>query len=70
MDNDELLTDEYVADLLAKDAKASAIRYSALGLDGLTHSRSVEFEQRRGKLTETGPLQINRNQTLGFYETS
>lgn len=35
----EDLTDEYVAGLLAKDAKESSIRYSALGLDGFAPSK-------------------------------
>lgn len=30
----ELLTDAYLAELLAKDAKAASIKYSAMGLDG------------------------------------
>jgi hypothetical protein len=34
MANDEILTDEYVAKLLAKDAKESSIKYSALGIEG------------------------------------
>jgi len=32
MANDEPLTDDYVAGILARDAKESAIKYSALGL--------------------------------------
>lgn len=40
MAKDELLTDDYVASLLAKDAKESSIRYSALGLEGFSsHSK-------------------------------
>ncbi|KAG9245351.1 hypothetical protein BJ878DRAFT_501826 [Calycina marina] len=35
----EPLTDEYVVTLLAKDAKESSIRYSALGLEGLVPSK-------------------------------
>ncbi|KAM3084161.1 hypothetical protein ACMFMG_001738 [Clarireedia jacksonii] len=33
MPNDDILTDDYVANLLAKDAKESSIRYSARGLE-------------------------------------
>lgn len=33
MANQEVLTDDYVAELLAKDARESSIRYSALGLE-------------------------------------
>jgi len=36
MANEEILTDDYVADLLAKDAKESSIKYSALGLEAFT----------------------------------
>ncbi len=39
MADDELLTDDYVARLLAKDAKESSIKYSALGLEGFAQSR-------------------------------
>jgi hypothetical protein len=39
MANNEILTDEYVASLLAKDAKESSIKYSALGLEGFASSR-------------------------------
>lgn len=33
MTNDDILTDDYVADLLAKDAGDCAIKYSAMGMD-------------------------------------
>jgi hypothetical protein len=33
------LSDEYVASILAKDAKESTIRYSALGLEGFAQSK-------------------------------
>jgi hypothetical protein len=33
MPNDDILTDDYVADLLAKDAKESSIKYSSMGLE-------------------------------------
>ena len=39
MANEKPLTDEYVAELLAKDAKESSIKYSALGLDGFATSK-------------------------------
>jgi hypothetical protein len=39
MGNDDILTDEYVASLLAKDAKESSIKYSALGLEGFATSK-------------------------------
>lgn len=35
----EDLSDEYVAGLLAKDAKESSIRYSAMGLEGFAPSK-------------------------------
>ena len=33
MSNDELLTDDYVADLLAKEAADHSLRYSSIGMD-------------------------------------
>lgn len=33
MANNELLTDDYVADLLAKEASDCSLKYSALGMD-------------------------------------
>ena len=45
MANNELLTDDYVADLLAKDAKESSIKYSALGLEAFSsQSKYVGIE--------------------------
>jgi hypothetical protein len=39
MANDEMLTDDYVAELLAKDAKESTIKYSSLGLEAFAQSK-------------------------------
>lgn len=33
MSNDEILTDDYVADLLSQDANDRSIKYSAMGVD-------------------------------------
>ena len=33
MPNDELLTDDYVAGLLAKDAQDCSLKYSTMGMD-------------------------------------
>lgn len=33
MSNDDILADEYVADLLAKDAKDCSLKYSAMGME-------------------------------------
>ena len=41
MANDELLTDEYVAGLLAKEAKDASAKYSAMGLEAYNSSRYV-----------------------------
>jgi hypothetical protein len=35
----EILTDDYVAGLLAKDAKETSIKYSAVGLEAFTQSK-------------------------------
>jgi hypothetical protein len=39
MANSETLTDDYLAELLAKDAKESAIKYSSMGLDAFKQSK-------------------------------
>lgn len=39
MPNDELLTDDYVADLLAKDARDCSLKYSTMGMEAYTSSR-------------------------------
>ncbi|KAJ9155703.1 Pre-mRNA-splicing factor 38B [Pleurostoma richardsiae] len=39
MANDTILTDEYVADLLAKEAKDCSVKYSAMGLDAYKSTR-------------------------------
>jgi hypothetical protein len=39
MANDELLTDEYVAELLAQDAKDCSIKYSSMGLEAFNSSK-------------------------------
>jgi hypothetical protein len=39
MSNDDILTDDYVAGLLAKDAKDSSIKYSSMGLDAFRQSK-------------------------------
>jgi len=40
MGNDDILTDDYVADLLVKDANDCSLKYSALGMDAYTSSSS------------------------------
>jgi hypothetical protein len=41
MANDDILTDDYVAGLLAKDAKETSIRYSSMGLEAFKQSKCV-----------------------------
>lgn len=38
MGNDDFLTDDYVADLLAKDAKDCSLKYSAMGMEAFSSS--------------------------------
>jgi len=38
MANQNIMTDDYVAALLAKDAKECSIKYSAMGLNAFTQS--------------------------------
>lgn len=41
MATDDILTDDYVAGLLTKDAKESSIKYSEIGLDAFKQSKYV-----------------------------
>lgn len=41
MSAEDALTDDYVASLLAKDAKESSIKYSAMGLQAFLPQRYV-----------------------------
>lgn len=43
MSNDEILTDDYVAGLLANEAKDDALRYSALGLEAFESRKKYVF---------------------------
>lgn len=47
MANDDILTDDFVADLLAKEAKDCSVKYSALGLDAY---KSSKYELRASSL--------------------
>lgn len=40
MGNDDFLTDEHVADLLAKEAKDCSLKYSTMGMEAYTSSPS------------------------------
>jgi hypothetical protein len=71
MANDEILTDDYVAELLAKDAKDSAIKYSSMGLDAFKQSKYVlppQSTQNAG-LIELGHQRISRSRTPVSYAT-
>ena len=39
MEDDSILTDDYVAELLAKDAENCALKYSSMGLDAFKAMR-------------------------------
>jgi hypothetical protein len=39
MANHELLTDDYVAELLAKDAQDCSLKYSAMGMEGFRSNK-------------------------------
>lgn len=45
MANDELLTDDYVAGLLAKDAKDCSLKYSAMGLEAFDSKKKYARRQ-------------------------
>lgn len=40
MANDDLLTDDYVADILAKEASDCSLKYSTMGMEAYTSSSS------------------------------
>lgn len=54
MTNDDILTDDYVAGLLAKDAGDCAIKYSAMGMDAFRSNKkcaqppSLDFHRSLG----------------------
>jgi hypothetical protein len=50
MANSETLTDDYLAELLAKDAKESAIKYSSMGLDAFKQSKYVKGSSKNVKI--------------------
>jgi len=41
MAHDKMLTDDYVADLLAKEASDASIKYSAVGLEAFRSTKYV-----------------------------
>jgi hypothetical protein len=72
MGNDEILTDDYVAELLAKDANDSAIKYSSMGLDAFKQSKYVLLTQnmRNAILNLLECPRISLSQILVSYKTS
>lgn len=40
MGNDDLITDEYVAEMLAQEAKDCSLKYSTMGMEAYTSSSS------------------------------
>jgi hypothetical protein len=72
MANDEILTDDYVAELLAKDAKESAIKYSSMGLDAFKQSKYVlpTWNMRIVSLTISDHQWISPSQIHVFYAIS
>jgi hypothetical protein len=72
MGNGEIVTDDYVAELLAKDAKDSAIKYSSMGLDAFKQSKYVLLTQNMRNailnLLECQP--ISPSQIPVSYKTS
>ena len=41
MANDTMLTDDYVAELMTKEAKDASIKYSSMGLDAFRSAKYV-----------------------------
>lgn len=45
MSNNELLTDDYVAELLAQDAKDCSLKYSAMGMEAFREAKKYVLQQ-------------------------
>lgn len=45
MSNNELLTDDYVAELLAQDAKDCSLKYSAMGMEAFRETKKYVVQQ-------------------------
>jgi hypothetical protein len=43
MSNDEILTDDYVAGLLAQEANDSSLKYSAMGMEAYRTDKKYDF---------------------------
>lgn len=72
MANNEILTDDYVAELLAKDAKDSAIKYSSMGLDAFKQSKYVSLFHgiQNASLIVQDHQRTSRSQILVSYAIS
>jgi hypothetical protein len=72
MAKDEILTDDYIAGLLAKDAKESSIKYSSLGLEAFGQSKYVPspHSMQNSSLTTADLQQISPSQTPVSCATS
>jgi hypothetical protein len=67
----EDFSDDYIAGLLAKDARDSSIKYSSLGLEAFLPNRFVPLSLLgREILTEEGRRQIIQSLTRASYATS
>ncbi|PHH74869.1 hypothetical protein CDD80_2778 [Ophiocordyceps camponoti-rufipedis] len=53
MPHDEILTDDYVADLLAQEAKDYSLRYSAMGMEALEKKPNTRFLRHIIKSTDS-----------------
>jgi hypothetical protein len=42
MANDTMLTDDYVAEMMTKEAKDASIKYSSMGLDAFRSAKYVD----------------------------
>jgi hypothetical protein len=51
MSNDTILTDDYVAQVLAKEASDASIKYSSMGLEAF---RSIKYVNRSLRTSDTG----------------
>ena len=51
MTNDTMLTDDYVAQVLAKEASDASIKYSSMGLEAF---RSTKYVNRSLRTSNTG----------------
>lgn len=55
MGNDDLITDDYVAEMLVEEAKDCSLKYSTIGMEAYTSSSSSSSRFANTRLTRSSP---------------